>query len=531
MNLHLPTLVLLMGIACVIQVIAIFVQYRLNSTYSGIGWWLTGSMLMALGYIFMDMLLFPKLLMLAMIGNPLVELGRICLYIGIVQFLGQKINKRVISLVFIIYICFYYYFMFFNASFYSRTVAISAIISIISGMTAYNLFFKRDRFLAGAANFTAVVFLADACFCVLRILLLPWAPAFHSYFNQDPMYLLTFMVPYVASALWTFGFIIMVNQRLTNENREEKEKMQLIFNTGPDVALITRMLDGLFVDVNVGFLAISGYTRAEVIGKSMLEVNIWHDINNRQHFITELKKSGFCENMDFIFQCKDGSYFDGIISAKSININGQPHIISIIRDITERKRAEQKIHELVKQLEIEKNTAQHNAITDSLTQLPNRRHFDEVLSREFNRLHRSLAPLSLIMLDVDNFKKFNDSYGHLAGDDCLRKIGAALKSTVGRAADVVARYGGEEFVVILPETDNDGAAVLAEQIRMAVEKLAIPHLESKISEYVTISLGVVTVDTTKLQSPEQVVVLADEALYLAKQGGRNQSVVVADGVV
>jgi len=125
------------------------------------------------------------------------------------------------------------------------------------------------------------------------------------------------------------------------------------------------------------------------------------------------------------------------------------------------------------------------------------------------------------MLDIDYFKKFNDRYGHLAGDECLRQIGTTLKAIVGRTPDIVSRYGGEEFVVILPETEDSGAQALAERIRKAVETLAIKHSESEISKYVTVSIGVASAYTSELSSPEQVVAMADEALYCAKEGGRN----------
>jgi len=221
---------------------------------------------------------------------------------------------------------------------------------------------------------------------------------------------------------------------------------------------------------------------------------------------------------------QDQSIFDIEVNSGFVrNSNGQPtKMVFIVRDITERKLAEQKIKELVQQLEIEKNIAQHNSITDSLTGLANRRYFDEALRTEFSRSKRSGSTLSLIMLDVDYFKKFNDSYGHLAGDDCLRQIGTTLKAIVARAPDIVARYGGEEFVVILPETVAPGAEALAERIREAIEALAIPHSASDTSDFVTVSLGVVTVYTTSLESPEQVVALADEAMYCAKNGGRNR---------
>ncbi len=202
-------------------------------------------------------------------------------------------------------------------------------------------------------------------------------------------------------------------------------------------------------------------------------------------------------------------------------------MVFIVRDISERKQAEQQIQELFQQLEIEKNKAQVDANTDSLTGPANRRYFDEAFSTEYHRLKRSGAPLSLIMLDVDHFKKFNDSYGHLAGDECLRRIALTLKTYIGRATDIVARYGGEEFVAILADTNQAGAVIVAERIRKAVEALAIPHCASEIAQTVTISLGVVTVyPNTRLASPEQIVALVDEAMYRAKKEGRNQTSVI-----
>lgn len=224
---------------------------------------------------------------------------------------------------------------------------------------------------------------------------------------------------------------------------------------------------------------------------------------------------------------KDGSVFD--IEANSGLIrgaNGQPtKMVIIVRDITERKKSELRIQHLVQQLETEKNAAQLNAITDSLTGLANRRHFDEIIRTEFYRLKRSGAPLSLILLDIDHFKKFNDFYGHLAGDDCLEKVGTALKTVVCRAPDVVARYGGEEFIIVLPETEKNGAMLLAERIRQTIEDLAIPHAESEASDHLTVSLGVVTVSSVSdLITPEEIVAMADTALYSAKRAGRNRYV-------
>lgn len=159
---------------------------------------------------------------------------------------------------------------------------------------------------------------------------------------------------------------------------------------------------------------------------------------------------------------------------------------------------------------------------DGLTGLANRRHFDEVLQREWQRCMRDGSSLSLMFIDVDFFKPFNDHYGHQAGDDCLSKVGEALKPLARRPGDLAARYGGEEFVVIYPQTGPDGVKKLAEEVRHAIEALAIPHSESKAADHVTISVGTATVVPEENRSPEELVKAADHALYKAKDNGRNR---------
>ena len=161
------------------------------------------------------------------------------------------------------------------------------------------------------------------------------------------------------------------------------------------------------------------------------------------------------------------------------------------------------------------------AETDGLTGVANRSHFDKTLAYECARHLRSGSELSLILLDIDHFKAFNDTYGHVRGDECLREIARALARTVSRATDLVARYGGEEFVVLLPETDLHGAAVLAEKIRKCIRDLELPHRGSRRG-YVTASLGVVSGRLLAGYSSFEMVHAADLELYAAKAGGRNR---------
>ncbi len=159
---------------------------------------------------------------------------------------------------------------------------------------------------------------------------------------------------------------------------------------------------------------------------------------------------------------------------------------------------------------------------DSLTNLANRRRFDEDLNTELQRRLRSLSPLSLILLDADYFKAYNDIYGHVSGDDCLRGIAQVISTIAKRPSDTAARYGGEEFACILPDTDFCGAMKIAGEIRSGVEALNIPHKGSSVADYVTISLGVLTLDSIDNLSPREFVDACDQLLYQAKSLGRNQ---------
>jgi diguanylate cyclase (GGDEF)-like protein len=162
------------------------------------------------------------------------------------------------------------------------------------------------------------------------------------------------------------------------------------------------------------------------------------------------------------------------------------------------------------------------SFTDGLTGIANRRRLDQVLDAEWKRVARSRAPLSLLILDVDHFKRFNDALGHVAGDDCLRRIAACAATALWRPGDLIARYGGEEFAVVLPETDAPGAVEVAERIQRAVADQAIPHPDSAAGEAVTVSIGVATRVPALPEGPAVLVRAADEALYRAKQRGRNR---------
>lgn len=184
-------------------------------------------------------------------------------------------------------------------------------------------------------------------------------------------------------------------------------------------------------------------------------------------------------------------------------------VVQTIRDSTDYKKAQSALEEL--------------SITDELTGLHNRRFFNENLHIEWSRGIRSQEPLSFILLDIDFFKQYNDTYGHTAGDDCLRSVARVLQHSLLRSSDMATRYGGEEFGLLLPNTTLEGAFEVAERIRSAIERLNIPHDTNQAAAHVTLSDGIACLKPSSEVNPSELVALADEALYKAKSQGRNQS--------
>lgn len=195
--------------------------------------------------------------------------------------------------------------------------------------------------------------------------------------------------------------------------------------------------------------------------------------------------------------------------------------LRLFEEMSRRIEREKELEKLTDQLQEVNAYLLAIARTDGLTGLFNRRYFDEVLATEWKRCWRTGNSVALLMMDIDHFKLFNDTYGHQAGDHCLKQVSAAIRECARRAGDVAARYGGEEFAVILPETSESNAVVVSRNILEKVEKLSIPHSASKTDSIVTISIGMATLSPSPENSITELIERADKALYLAKEEGRN----------
>lgn len=226
---------------------------------------------------------------------------------------------------------------------------------------------------------------------------------------------------------------------------------------------------------------------------------------------------------------KDGSPFWNELSLTPMRDRAGrvSHFLGKLADVTARVIAEQKLAERHRRLLASKRALEELALKDGLTGLYNRRAFDEQLEREWNRARRDRTALSLFMIDIDHFKRFNDTYGHLAGDRCIQAVADAVKRSFARGSDLAARYGGEEFVVLASGVDRKQARARGERLRHTISALAFEHAAGSQTASVSVSVGLATTVPHTRALPDHLLMAADRALYEAKRQGRDRVVQVA----
>lgn len=341
------------------------------------------------------------------------------------------------------------------------------------------------------------------------------------------------------------GHNFLLHHTLTmskNLNALPKSKILVVDDTPDNLRLLSSMLKNRGYGVRK---ALSGQVAISACQKILPDI-ILLDVNmpdmNGYEVCAALKANEKTCDIPVIFI----SVLDDVLDkVKAFDVGGADYITKPfhIEEVVARVENQLTVQKLQKQLkqqnallleEIERRRSAESALqeaneklhrlacSDSLTGLANRRHFDEYLQREWHRSAIDKTPLSLILCDIDFFKSYNDNYGHLAGDFCLKEVAKAISNAVKRPTDLVARYGGEEFVSILPHTDIYGAISLAKNIQLEMEKLKIIHCFSSVSNYITLSMGICSLVGNYQESPETLIAKTDRALYQAKQQGRDR---------
>ena len=306
------------------------------------------------------------------------------------------------------------------------------------------------------------------------------------------------------------------NYRLQRSLQDSETRFRLIAEVSSDIIMLSD-LNNIRQYVSPAVTEVLGWLPSELLSASYRQVVHPDDAETVEHTLEDCLDGRPANGIVYRMQKRDGSYLwvEANLRLYRDSDTGNPAgFVSVVRDFSRRKAAEDQLHDAYR-------LAENQASVDALTGIANRRVFDETLAVEWRRSIRAHSPLSLLLFDVDHFKQFNDIYGHLEGDDCLRRIAAAVKTVMLRTSDLFARYGGEEFVVVLPHTDLEGAVQIAEQIRQAVEACGIPHRASARGS-VTISIGCAVRTVGPNQTCSTLIAAADSALYVAKSGGRNR---------
>jgi diguanylate cyclase (GGDEF)-like protein/PAS domain S-box-containing protein len=304
--------------------------------------------------------------------------------------------------------------------------------------------------------------------------------------------------------------------RLAEKSRKNEDLYRFITDNSTDIISYINP-NGVYEFMSPSCTQLLGYTQNEIENQNMFAFIHPEEMEEIAKTFAEAKSHIDFASLTHRYKKKDGSFLWLETNARTIrNINQELEgVVTVSRDISKRMEKEEKLLKTNEMLQYLSNY-------DPLTDIPNRRYFEQTLKDEWNRTMRQSLPLSLLMIDIDNFKKYNDSYGHQAGDICIQQIAKGIKMTLKRPGDFVARFGGEEFVVLLPETDLKGAQYIGESLLSTMKKLQIPTEVSEISNYVTLSIGCATLVPSAQHKPDDLIKQADKNLYTAKEAGKNQ---------
>jgi diguanylate cyclase (GGDEF)-like protein/PAS domain S-box-containing protein len=331
---------------------------------------------------------------------------------------------------------------------------------------------------------------------------------------------------------------LAVKHKRTSVRRTDflgKEYFENLFNEVPEAIVIGNNA-GRVIRINAEFTRMFGYSRQEAVGCMVDDLVAPPQSFMEAMAITDCVARGEKIAREGVRRRKDGSLIHvSILGVPIITHDQQVAVFGVYRDISEIKQAQEAmlasqrealdantaLQERTRQLEAVNSQLERISNYDGLTAIPNRRYFEHFYELEWRRAWRENKWITLIMIDVDFFKAYNDRHGHLAGDDCLKQIAQALQ-LVNRASDLVARYGGEEFVAVLSGTDLEGGRRIAERMQQRVHSLRLVHGDSSVGPHVTVSMGVAAQIPEAQATPAELLLRADQALYLAKSNGRDR---------
>lgn len=500
------TVAVMLGAVNVLLAVVLVAQVRFNRGYPGLGWWAAGQVAVAAGMVG------SALRGASLAGHVAIPIyqallvgGSILILIGAMRFLGRREPRGLLAAVWLAPVAWSTYFTFVDYQYTLRTLGLFLTSAVVLAWTSYVLWRHHLAAFRGSAIFTAAVFaVGAAAYVALAVAELLRGPVADALYTPTPVNIGAFLASMSTVILWTFGLVLMINERLAASIALEARNMHSIFSTGPDCAIISRLDDGAIDDVNDGFTTLTGFSRDEAVGRTTLDLGLWVEPGLRLEYVDRVAVEGALTDFAMLMRRKDGTAFDCLLSSSSLTLDDQPYMITVARDVTVQRRMEAQLL--------------HEATTDSLTGLPNRRHFLSVCERELRRASRSTGPVAVAVVDMDHFKDINDLHGHATGDAAIIAFAEAVTSRI-RDIDTFGRLGGDEFGLLFPDADLDRAAAAVERVRVALT--AEPLLIDGHRMTLTFSAGV-AVNDGPADTVDELIARADRALYDAKERGRNR---------
>lgn len=350
------TVMLIIGIVHLMQVSVFAYQYKVYPNSKGLGWWLLWSAAESVAFFLMLLRANPKFLYFAIsLQNIIIVGGTLFVYIGLMKILDQHVKLLKIFLFLAGYAVIHLSLVFIRDEIYVRSIIVNGLISLIAFFTVYKVYKAEENTIKSTTQFILfVLFLHGMVFFLITgLIIIKIYPL--DLFSSNVITMLQLFDALIVGLLWTFGFIIMINEKLNLEILDTKNHFESLFEISPDSIVISRLNDGVIIECNENYFNLTGFPKDETIGVSSLSQKFWNNPQDRKSLVKQIQEMGFCNNFEFILRKKNGELITALISSKKIVIDGVDHMFSVIRDISERKFAEEIIK--IKNSELEKLNA------------------------------------------------------------------------------------------------------------------------------------------------------------------------------